>query len=147
MKRLTGKGEEYKTLTGLARHLVTINSISKEVLRKLYCMQYDKLQKFEDLEEQIGMPLEDFYKCISHDDVSFFIVEKNEDNDEFEIIEVFKEDGYMHNYSQGKFMFCGHAYDTNENYYEISFGNYGKDLFLTREEAEKKLEEIKNENA
>ena len=107
---------------------------------------FEKLGILEDLEEQIGMPLEAFYKCITHNEESFLIIEMNDDSGEFEIIEVFKVDEYMHSYSSGKFMFCGYAYDTNENYYEMSFDNYGKDLFLTYEEAKKKLEEINSES-
>ena len=59
MERLTEKGKESKTFKGMARHLATINCINKGLLRELYIQQYDKLQKLEDLEEQIGISLDE----------------------------------------------------------------------------------------
>lgn len=105
-----------------------------------------QLKAHKVLEKQIGMTFEDFYKCVTHNGDSFYIIEKNEDSEDLEVIEVFKEDGSMHFFSNDGFYFSGYAYDTNENYYEVHFTSYGYDLFLNQEEAEKALEERKNEN-
>ncbi|MGX8833982.1 hypothetical protein ACWG0P_07190 [Amedibacillus sp. YH-ame6] len=104
---------------------------------------FQKLGKLEDLEEQIGMPLEDFCTCMFHTGDFFYVIVKNEDTEQLEIVEVEKEEGYMNQYSQGAFYFTGES--EKDIFYEYPISCYGKDLFLTYEEAEKKLEEMKNE--
>lgn len=107
----------------------------------------EKLGKLEDLEEKIGMSLENFYKCITHNNEFYYVIDENEEGI-LEIREVYINDGYMHNYCSdvenrnGYFYFNGE----DENYCEHNtpFNLYGETMFLTCEEAEKKLEELKN---
>lgn len=106
---------------------------------------FSKLSKIEDIEEEIKMSLVDFYKCIISSKDEFYIIVEDEDNEQLKIVEVFKKnDGAICYVIQEKFYFTGESKDGF--YYEYPFSSYGEDLFLTLEEAEIKLKELKNGN-
>lgn len=142
MERLTEQKNNYKTLAGQARHLATINAISKYMLRDIYSTLYDKLQKIEDLEEEIGMTLDNFYKCIKHAERSIYIIKFDNDYEEYKIIRIYKDEDSAHYFSENGFIFIGT--DECENYYEIPFTCYGESLYFSSEEAEEALEKMKN---
>lgn len=143
MDRLTRKHDDGVYVVEMQEHDTEANA--RKTLMENFNKCCNKLGKLEDIEEEIGMSLEDFYKCIIHNEESFYIIEESEDTKEFEIIEVFKDDEYMHMYVNG-FIFAGNVYDKDERCYEIPFKSYGKSMFLTYEEAEKALKKIEKKS-
>ncbi|MEG0365540.1 MAG: hypothetical protein RR585_01800 [Coprobacillus sp.] len=98
----------------------------------------DKLGKLEDLEEKIGMPLDVFVDLSKCNSVVYSI-----------------ENGYLQKLQAevlthiNNLIPCGFvlgAYEDNydsEAWEDLYFNDFNKTWFLTREEAEKKLEELK----
>lgn len=113
-----------------------------------------KLGKLEDLEEQIGMSLLEFLNLIGKD---IYVIasesyEYYSDGVSYgyynNAYEMFKEE--LHDYPHKEtisFLYeNGIVYNCYESHYYYPTKELGLSWFLTREEAEKKLEEMKNEN-
>lgn len=98
---------------------------------------FEKLGKLEDLEEQLGMPLDVFFDLL--------IGDKEHSGDIYAIrngaIGLYECDGFHNGCLYDK------NYETDEDKCMTFFSpkEYGEKWFITHEEAKKKLEEMKNE--
>lgn len=130
MERLTHKvGNDYISTKIDYQKLLNINDNEW----KNFLDVIERLGKLEDLEEQIGMPLDVFLDIILNQRKIYCIIFDDE-IDEYEVDTVLCNSFDDIRLQDGEVGDCG-----------VSTLGYLDSWFLTREEAERKLEEINNE--
>lgn len=137
MERLTRKvGNEYISTNIDYFELINLDDEEWNKFVKVI----EKLGKLEDLEEQIGMPLDFILNEIIGNNI-YYLYESNycEDHVDFEVATGLCREGYPFSGELGKWQI------ETDNYYEFKISDFNKTWWLSEDEAEKRLEELKNE--
>ena len=114
----------------------------------------EQLKKFESIEKEIGCDMEVFWKVYrklsGHGSNNLHLYTITNDNEVIEIMPTEIISGTHSNYPQD----CSFKYEIwdkvhkyyRDTYSYFHFHDYNEDWFLTKEEAEAKLKELKGEN-
>lgn len=136
MERLTRKvGNEYISTNIDYFEFITVDDEEWNKIVKVI----EKLGKLEDLEEQIGMPLDFILNEIIGNNIYYLYESNYEDHVDFEVATGLYRERHPFSGELGEWQI------KTDSCYEFKISDFNKTWWLSEDEAEKRLEELKNE--